>query len=767
YAGFVPSFMHFLSALEKGHTQLFLLMLNHTTTTAIDLDKLLLLTCGAKGNKEVALALIKKGANLTATDPKSGNSPLHEACRHGHNALVLEIIKRNPSTLNMRNKNGLYPTNYAIPQYNKQVAIPRCNKQVFYAMEQENAPCSFKGSSIYDDSNPLLYAVAAGDIEWVQQILKSGPLDSWLYARVKLPEYSHPKTGRVISIAIKNATKGDKYEEIALLLLQQMERLINTKDLLTKDTLYVAAQYGLDRVIEKILRSPRLNVEEKQVLLDYEDREEDGTPIETACELGELECAQLLMELDPKLAEQDQDNLMYVAYQAIDWEWKEFLEALLAKVRLDLNKTVQICSGEPLLISAFDHPGGAEIAKLLIEKGADLTVTSTLDGSTLADLTARRCDSEKISLIFSKIDEEKLPSWITSHRTDGITLLHQACGKERYDKYPAQRFDLFLSILLAPLTPEQRTAFINTTTQKSGETALHLSLKQEGFVENALLLLQHGADVTIPNSEGRTALHIAASIGLNEVIGPLLEQNAPLDARDKQETTPLLLACQNGHFATAETLIERGADVTIAGSGLTMLQAASQNGWGKIVAFLLSKKNLNETTVKKEGSKALVLACGKGHFLIAGILLQNGAEVDTDDYAAMSTVLSRMDTRYPLTQSTHRNIYSKMAKEFVQDPIKTLQTGLDPLVFFNTEVLYSEKVSDKKIVLRKGGKEYAYWVNSKLLAARSEYFFQLFNGSYKEGESATSTIEMHDIDPASFSAVLQYLYTQRITVTHD
>ncbi len=67
-------------------------------------------------------------------------------------------------------------------------------------------------------------------------------------------------------------------------------------------------------------------------------------------------------------------------------------------------------------------------------------------------------------------------------------------------------------------------------------------------------LLNRGADPGIINSEGKTALHLAAIKGLDTIISLLLEKGADAHARDEQGKTPLDYAQEYNYLNAAEIL---------------------------------------------------------------------------------------------------------------------------------------------------------------------------------------------------------------------
>jgi ankyrin repeat protein len=80
----------------------------------------------------------------------------------------------------------------------------------------------------------------------------------------------------------------------------------------------------------------------------------------------------------------------------------------------------------------------------------------------------------------------------------------------------------------------------------SGQTPLHAALAG-GHVETALLLIEAGADVSVPDAGGGTPFHIAAEKGLVPVVKALLARGADAHAVDAEDTTPLSRAVTRGH----------------------------------------------------------------------------------------------------------------------------------------------------------------------------------------------------------------------------
>ena len=71
---------------------------------------------------------------------------------------------------------------------------------------------------------------------------------------------------------------------------------------------------------------------------------------------------------------------------------------------------------------------------------------------------------------------------------------------------------------------------------------------QHGRAADVTALLADGADVNAKDAnDGRTPLYVASGKGHAEVVTALLDANADANQVVSHGTTPLHIACQNGH----------------------------------------------------------------------------------------------------------------------------------------------------------------------------------------------------------------------------
>ena len=86
-----------------------------------------------------------------------------------------------------------------------------------------------------------------------------------------------------------------------------------------------------------------------------------------------------------------------------------------------------------------------------------------------------------------------------------------------------------------------------------------------GHAEVAMALMERGADIDARNRDQSTPLHEACRKGIKEVALALVEKGVDIDGRDDYQRTPLHYACRNGHVEVAMALMERGVEIVTKG----------------------------------------------------------------------------------------------------------------------------------------------------------------------------------------------------------
>lgn len=145
-----------------------------------------------------------------------------------------------------------------------------------------------------------------------------------------------------------------------------------------------------------------------------------------------------------------------------------------------------------------------------------------------------------------------------------------------------------------------------------GRTPLHWACATGKIRLAELLLMRAGpfvVDIDATEFRNKTALHIAAAHGRDDVVGLLLRYGADLEARSDGGWTALHNACHKGSVPTVCMLLRAGANVNSQLlNGVTPLHLAAQAGHTAIVECLLERPDLKRRIRDNFGSTPFLRA---------------------------------------------------------------------------------------------------------------------------------------------------------------
>lgn len=163
-------------------------------------------------------------------------------------------------------------------------------------------------------------------------------------------------------------------------------------------------------------------------------------------------------------------------------------------------------------------------------------------------------------------------------------------------------------------------------------TALHCATKS-GREAVVRLLLENGANVNVNDSNGRTALHVAAPQGGDgRIVQMLLEMGAQHDIVDVSGNTPLQVAAVYRAEGSVKALLKGGADVNApdrAGMRPLHLAITGEGPASHEVVRMLIEGGADVSAKDSVGQTALYLAVRKGQEDVVGLILALGG--DTSD----------------------------------------------------------------------------------------------------------------------------------------
>ncbi|KAM7369088.1 hypothetical protein PAMP_013385 [Pampus punctatissimus] len=167
-----------------------------------------------------------------------------------------------------------------------------------------------------------------------------------------------------------------------------------------------------------------------------------------------------------------------------------------------------------------------------------------------------------------------------------------------------------------------------------------LAAVEHGEVEKvASLLAKKGASAVKLDSEGKSALHVAAARGQADCLSVLLAHGADLSVTDAAGFNPLHLAAKNSHVECCKKLIQSKCPIdAVDGSGKTALHHAAASGKIQTIQLLCELKspiNLKDA----DGLTPLLLSAKHGHAEVCSILLDCCAEINTSDNSGRTALM--------------------------------------------------------------------------------------------------------------------------------
>lgn len=161
---------------------------------------------------------------------------------------------------------------------------------------------------------------------------------------------------------------------------------------------------------------------------------------------------------------------------------------------------------------------------------------------------------------------------IDAHTADGATALHRSA---RYNHAAVVRHLV------------QAGAAVNARNRR-GQTPLIVTSSQDwhGDSEIAHTLVRAGADITISDYHGTTALMAAARAGHTPVVGYLLSAGAQSGRTNKRGATALYMAVRGNHLAAARKLLTHGANPNTTLNSQSALALALSRNYAQMANLL-------------------------------------------------------------------------------------------------------------------------------------------------------------------------------------
>lgn len=131
-----------------------------------------------------------------------------------------------------------------------------------------------------------------------------------------------------------------------------------------------------------------------------------------------------------------------------------------------------------------------------------------------------------------------------------------------------------------------------------------------------------------------TPIYLAAELGLQSIVNKLVAAGANMDLPGTHGQTPLIVALSNGYENVAIDLIESGCNIRIrTDNGASALHYAVISECARVVKMLLERgadPNILCSSSDIDNISPLHLACEAGNLQYAKLLIQHGAEINTE-----------------------------------------------------------------------------------------------------------------------------------------
>ncbi|XP_071321535.1 ankycorbin isoform X2 [Trachinotus anak] len=167
-----------------------------------------------------------------------------------------------------------------------------------------------------------------------------------------------------------------------------------------------------------------------------------------------------------------------------------------------------------------------------------------------------------------------------------------------------------------------------------------LAAVEHGEVEKvASLLAKKGVSAVKLDSEGKSALHVAAARGQTDCLSVILAHGADLSVTDAAGFNPLHLAAKNNHTECCKKLIQSKCPIdAVDSTGRTALHHAAASGNIQTVQLLCELKspiNLKDA----DGLTSLLLSAKHAHAEVCSMLLDCGAEINASDNSGRTALM--------------------------------------------------------------------------------------------------------------------------------
>lgn len=314
---------------------------------------------------------------------------------------------------------------------------------------------------------------------------------------------------------------------------------------------------------------------------------------------------------------------------ALHWAARNGGDACV-ELLLDLNPDPDARNDDgetPLMkaaISGASAEGALRSVQLLIDAGADTSIPNTFGYSPLFALMVYGGGQTMVldPALLEPDPKTGIPPYRDADHGIVQMLLEHGANPNETDNHGQS---------LMQFAVERRTpALIDLLVSHGGDLAvrkpphdrslLHTAARNN-FVVNIPYLLKHGLPIDGKDANGGTPLLLSVANEKQEATKLLLDAGADTEAADRSGFTPLIIAAKERNLEILALLVTAGANpnARTSESGNTALQYAAYSGWLDGVRFLLNN-GADPLVANRHGATARDFALRRGHADIANLL---------------------------------------------------------------------------------------------------------------------------------------------------
>ena len=169
--------------------------------------------------------------------------------------------------------------------------------------------------------------------------------------------------------------------------------------------------------------------------------------------------------------------------------------------------------------------------------------------------------------------------------------------------------------------------------QSNGKTALMLAAR-DGNMEEVKRLLKNGADVNRANKNGGTPIMYATLGGNLNIVKILIELGADPNAAAENGWTALMISAAKGYSAITKQLLDSAADPNLQDIyHWSPLMRAVYEGRDEVAMLLLTDPRTNVNHRGENGVTALHIATVQSDSNLVVLLLEHGADKTIADHS--------------------------------------------------------------------------------------------------------------------------------------